>query len=148
MTLLVNLSPLFLGSNWMQAQCLSGNVTAKFELMSLTMTTYSNSLIYEPNHLLAQHIKQPQSGNRHSTPGKLITSFATNVTSSSNYVCCKEKYPLYSCPKFKSLTHDGMLSTLKSKGFCLNCLRPGRYVKDCSSSHRCRMAPLPKPEQS
>ena len=50
-------------------------------------------------------------------------------------VCCrKEKHPLYTCAKFRALSHDD--NTLKSKGLCLNCLRPGHYVRDCASSHR------------
>ncbi len=48
------------------------------------------------------------------------------------------KHPLYSCHKFKSLPHDRMMSTLKTNGLCLNCLKPGHFVKECTSTHRCR----------
>ena len=34
--------------------------------------------------------------------------------------------------------HDKMISTLKENKFCINCLKPGHFVKQCKSLHRCR----------
>lgn len=31
-----------------------------------------------------------------------------------------------------------MISVVKTNGLCMNCVRPGHYVKDCTSSHRCK----------
>ena len=31
-----------------------------------------------------------------------------------------------------------MISTLKENKFCINCLKPGHFVKQCKSLHRCR----------
>jgi len=50
---------------------------------------------------------------------------------------------LYSCSKFKSLPPDRMMSTLKSNGLCLNCLKPGHFVKECTSLNRCRKCQKP-----
>ncbi len=36
-----------------------------------------------------------------------------------------------------------MMSTLKSYGLCLNCLKPGHFVKECTSTHRCRKCQKP-----
>ena len=61
----------------------------------------------------------------------------------SNCVVCKEKHPLYACPKFKSLSHDKMVSTLKANNVCMNCLRSGHFIKQCRSLHRCRKCQKP-----
>ena len=36
-----------------------------------------------------------------------------------------------------------MLSTLRANNLCINCLRPGHYVKQCKSLHRCRKCQRP-----
>ena len=80
---------------------------------------------------------------RHSS-GKQAASFTANVDVSINCVMCKsEKHPLYACAKFKALNHDDMLSTVRSNGLCINCLRPGHYSKDCSSTYRCKHCQKP-----
>ncbi len=85
-------------------------------------------------------------GKKNPSTGKPIASFVanTNVPTAITCVCCKkDKHPLYACAKFKALSHDDMISTLKSKGMCINCLRPGHYIKDCSSAHRCKKCQKP-----
>ena len=37
-----------------------------------------------------------------------------------------------------SLSHEKRLSTLKDNNLCLNCLKPGHFVRECKSLHRCR----------
>ena len=58
-------------------------------------------------------------------------------------VCENVKHPLYSCPKFKAMDHAQMVSTVKSHHICLNCLKPGHYVRECGSLHRCRTCQKP-----
>ena len=62
---------------------------------------------------------------------KPITSFATNASDPSpNCVVCKtEKHPLYTCQQFKLLPHDPKIDMLKTNGFCMNCLKPGHFIK-------------------
>ena len=71
---------------------------------------------------------------------KPVSSFATStIDPIGNCVLCKtDKHPLYVCPMFKSQPHDKMMTTLKANDLCMNCLRPGHYVKQCKSLHRCR----------
>lgn len=57
--------------------------------------------------------------------------------------CKSEKHPLYSCSKFRSMSHDEMVDLLKLHGHCLNCLRHGHFVRDCKSLHRCRTCQRP-----
>lgn len=67
---------------------------------------------------------------------KQITSFAANT---SNCLLCKtEKHSLFACPQFKTLTHDRKMSAVRFNDLCINCLRPGHYVKQCRSGHRCQ----------
>ena len=73
-----------------------------------------------------------------SNAGKSITSFTASTVNSTGHNCviCKShKHPLYACLQFKSLPHDEMVSTLKSHHLCMNCLRPGHFVKKCMSLH-------------
>ncbi len=70
-------------------------------------------------------------------------SNTTEPTAHSCIVCNTDQHPLYSCAQFKSLSHDRMLSTLKDNNICLNCLRPGHYVRQCRSQHRCRRCRKP-----
>ena len=102
-------------------------------------------------NLRAQASETPQSNrkrseSRNSAQGNNpIASFATNAAdSTADCVLCKgEKHPLYACMRFKALTHDKMVSTLKSNNLCMNCLRPGHFVKQCKSAHRCRQCQKP-----
>ena len=64
--------------------------------------------------------------------GRLLALFTANTVESTshNYVICKfHKHPLYVC--LQSLPHNEMVSTLKSHHLCINCLRPGHFVKEC-----------------
>ena len=64
--------------------------------------------------------------------------------SSTNCVACKtEKHSLYTCPKFKGLPNDKMLSTVRSNNLSLNCFRPGHISPNCTSSNRCRRCQKP-----
>ena len=82
----------------------------------------------------------PTTFKRMLNPSKSVASHAVAAdTATGNCILSKsDKHPLYICAKFKTLPHDKMVSTLKSNGLCLNCLRPGHFVKDCTSVHRCK----------
>ena len=69
-----------------------------------------------------------------------ITSFATNTSnlSSTNCSLCKTgKHSLFTCPQFKVLSHQQKMSAVKSNELCINCLRPGHFMKQCRSANRC-----------
>ena len=78
-------------------------------------------------------------------PSRSVTSFTASASGSgANCILCKtEKHPLYACSRFKSLSHDRMMSTIKANGLCMNCLRPGHFSKQCRSLHRCRKCQKP-----
>ena len=78
-------------------------------------------------------------------PSKSIAAFSANASEQiTNCTLCKtEKHPMYSCPRFKSLPHEKMLTTVRSGNLCLNCLRPGHISKNCVSNNRCRRCQRP-----
>ena len=81
-----------------------------------------------------------------SAPRRPITSYAVSANTqfpNQCVACNHEKHPLYSCSKFKSLPHAGKVALLKSNNLCLNCLKPGHFLSDCRSLHRCRVCQRP-----
>ena len=89
--------------------------------------------------------KKGSRGDRKNPPGRHITSFAANATDQPDacVLCKTDRHPLYLCQQFKTLPHDKMISTLKSNNICLNCLRPGHFLKQCKSLNRCRKCQKP-----
>ena len=79
---------------------------------------------------------------KRSVPPRPVTSLTAAVDDTC-IMCKSGKHPLYSCYKFKTLPPDRMILTLKSNGLCLNCLRPGHFVKECTSMNRCRKCQKP-----
>ncbi len=77
--------------------------------------------------------------------GKPIASFmvSTPFPSTEPCVSCKGRHPLYACVKFKALPHERRIATIKTHGHCMNCLRPGHFVRNCPSSHQCRECQRP-----
>jgi hypothetical protein len=77
--------------------------------------------------------------------GKSVVFFAAGDDSTTgNCVVCKtETHPLYMCSKFRALSHNEMLSTLRANNLCMNCLKAGHFLKQCKSSSRCRRCQKP-----
>ena len=88
---------------------------------------------------------EPHHFRRVTNLSKLIASLTASATENTGscVLCKNNKHPLYVCPKFKSQPHDRMVSILKENNLCLNCLRPGHFVRQCRSSHRCRKCQRP-----
>ena len=77
---------------------------------------------------------------------KPITSHAASATPTSNGTCplCKnESHLLFACNKFKGLSHERRMATVKTNGLCLNCLRSGHFSRNCKSLHKCRECQRP-----
>ena len=80
--------------------------------------------------------RQEVSLSRKQPFSKSVASFAANADIPMNCVICKkDKHPLYACTKYKALNHAEKLSTVKSNGLCINCMRPGHYIKECNSAN-------------
>lgn len=99
----------------------------------------------DPTKKAPRNELRPTSVKRMLNPSKPVASHAASADAiTGNCVLCKsDKHPLYICSKFKALPHDKMISTLRSNGLCLNCLRPGHFVRDCRSVHRCKKCQNP-----
>ena len=75
---------------------------------------------------------------------KPINSMAITTVSTDNCISCgQEKHQLYACSKFRSLSHAEKIDLLRSKNYCLNCLRPGHFVRKCKSLNHCRRCQRP-----
>ncbi|XP_024881163.1 uncharacterized protein LOC112460613 [Temnothorax curvispinosus] len=46
-------------------------------------------------------------------------------------VVCKEAHRLSSCPKFLQLSPQERVEALKNAKLCLNCMKPGHFIKNC-----------------
>ena len=91
-------------------------------------------------------VRGSHSGSSHSgSKSKSVPTFAVSSRAAvGNSVGCKgEKHPLYTCSKFRSMSHDETVALLRSNDCCLNCLCPGHYVKECKSLHRCKHCQRP-----
>ena len=99
---------------------------------STTVPHYSELLDFI--NLRAQASESLPSSKRPNPPNKPIASFAANASETPpNCVLCKtDRHPLYACPRFKPLPHDQKINIVRSKGICMNCLRPGHFVKQCT----------------
>lgn len=90
-----------------------------------------------------KHLRKGDHSLRDLKKPVLSYTISTIEQVANNCVCCSEKHPLYICNKFKSLPHPEKMSILKSNDLCLNCLRPGHFLRDCKSIHRCRTCQKP-----
>ena len=64
-------------------------------------------------------------------------AYATNT--SENCVACRNgKHPLYTCKDFRTMSHEKKMAIVKDNGLCLNCLKPGHFLKKCPSDQNCR----------
>ena len=79
------------------------------------------------------------SGTKKSNPKKgYVASHVAHSNTSGQCVVCKDKHPLYACPRFKDMDHDSKLAILKTNRLCLNCFSSNHFVKQCKSVHRCK----------
>lgn len=58
---------------------------------------------------------------------------ASAAASASNMCDCKDKQPLYKCPKFIALDSKGRYNKAKDLKKCVNCLKTGHSAKTCTS---------------
>ena len=78
-------------------------------------------------------------------PSGSVASHTANTEpySSQCVLCQTDKHPLYACPKFKDMSHDCKIATLKSNNLCMNCFSSNHFVKQCKSVHRCKRCQKP-----
>ena len=88
------------------------------------------------HHHLPSGKQQPQ--NHHNKVAAFNSVDNEPGTRSKCPVCISDRHPLYSCAKFKSLSHDEKVSVLKKNNLCMNCLNSGHFARQCKSSYRCK----------
>ena len=106
----------------------------------------SETLPSEQNRRFSRGDHNPTKKGMGIMVSKHVTSYsvATSDKASNHCVICKtEKHPLYSCIKFRALPQTSKMSILKSNDLCMNCLKPGHFVKQCKSVYRCKVCQRP-----
>ena len=95
-------------------------------------------------NLRAQASARDSKGSGNGTTERKVSFHVASEeeSTSANCIACNIKYPLYTCPQFKSLDHD-KISLVKAHSYCLNCLCPGHFVKMCRSHHKCKHCQMP-----
>lgn len=79
----------------------------------------------------------------------VASSFITATTQSdqTNQGCkcilCSCFHPLYKCPSFLAKRPQERFSLVKHHNLCVNCLISPHSVRNCSSSHKCRVCKSP-----
>ena len=110
------------------------------------MTTCCNSSTFAHRPLKPAQVSQRiKSHFSRRTNSRSVTSLtASTQEANSDYLLCKTpKHQLYTCPQFKLLSHDKMLSALRWSNVCLNCLKPEHLPKNCGSNNHCRKCQKP-----
>ena len=79
------------------------------------------------------------------THPKPVSSFVANCDPSHTQctLCKTEKHPLYSCPKFWSLSHERKMVTVKVNNIWMNCPNKVHFVAECKCHHRSRKCQNP-----
>uniref|UniRef100_A0A1X7TFI7 DUF5641 domain-containing protein n=1 Tax=Amphimedon queenslandica TaxID=400682 RepID=A0A1X7TFI7_AMPQE len=69
---------------------------------------------------------------------KQVPAFPSTTTNlQSDCVLCKtEKHLLYTCSKFKEMSHEDKRNVIKVNKMCMNCLTPGHQFKSSKLIHR------------
>ena len=71
-------------------------------------------------------------------------TFTARVNGNCTCVVCRtERHASFTCPEFKSMSREKMISTVRSNKLSLNCLKPGHFSKQCPSQNRCRRCQRP-----
>ena len=90
----------------------------------------------------ASETANPNPGRNKPPRNPPVNSFAADVNI-SQCVVCKEKHPLYACPKFNTLPHKQKLFTIRDHHFCMNCLGGDHFIRNCRSNNRCKKCQKP-----
>ena len=73
-----------------------------------------------------------------------VNTMVVSTTPTDRYISCgTEKHQLYTCTKFRSLSHAEKIDLLRSKNYCTNCLCPGHFVRRCKSLNHCKRCQRP-----
>ena len=134
----------------MLIRCLNGKNIARVRLLYHTIKSFLSLSIFVPkpqNHpcqkteshqrvkssgYIICPVRQLHPSQQARVPPWIVVSYARRTS-----------IPFTLVPNLKAQTHDKMISTLKSNDLCMNCLKPGHFVKQCKSLHRCHKCQKP-----
>lgn len=69
---------------------------------------------------------------------KIVTALAKQRPQTQSCVFCKENHLIYGCKNFLAKTPSERLKWVKETKMCINCLKVGHFIRDCTSQSRCK----------
>ena len=78
----------------------------------------------------------PGGNRKHDSKKYTVNSFVVNIQVSC--VACNAKNQLHKCRDFCAMSHNQKMAIVKKNALCINCLRPGNYLKDCPTEQICK----------
>ena len=95
-------------------------------------------------HNMAEGNKKVHDDARKKFVNKPTPTHPSHVSITDSCVVCKtNSHLLFSCGKFKALSHEAKMAAVRANNLCMNCLRTGHFVKQCKSVHKCRECQRP-----
>lgn len=81
--------------------------------------------------------KKTSLNSTNQNPNTQNSTYTQQISNPKKDYCnyCKGEHKIYFCPDFQKLSVDERISAAKLKGLCLNCLRKGHFVSDCTMPH-------------
>lgn len=108
---------------------------------AIESTQYSNpSILFSNNFPIPNNSKY---SNKRTPVNLLTTSQCSNQHSQPKCHLCSSFHPLYKCQLFLDRTPQERFSLAKQHHLCVNCLVSPHALKNCSSSHKCRICRSP-----
>ena len=65
-----------------------------------------------------------------------VNSYMVDVQDSC--VACKGKHQLHMCRDFRCKSRNRKMAIVKKNALCMNCFRPGHFLKNCPTKQRCK----------
>jgi hypothetical protein len=145
MNLLAPFSHPLLNPSFIQILLLSGrNIARVWVTCHMIKDSWSSSTFVPKRQRLLKGDNDTGGSRKPFMQAQPIASFSSNLVDlvSNCVLCDSDKHPLCACPKFKSLSHNQMITILKAN-ICMNFLKPGNFLKQCRSIHRCKHCQKP-----
>lgn len=81
----------------------------------------------------------PRSKGPLNREGKAIPSYVASAEGDGVCIACERQgHLLYACRKFSGLPYHRRMALVRENKLCLNCLKPGHFVKQCTSKQACK----------
>ena len=81
------------------------------------------------------HLQLKQTAVTPSDKKTTRVSYVTTKVKDCCVVCKAGKHPLHACKSFRASPHSKKVAIVNKNGLCINCLKPGHFVRQCCCVH-------------